>query len=114
MGEQLPSDRIHNFDEVPFGYSPEEARAEAERCLQCKKPKCVEACPVRVNIPGFVAQITAGDFAEAARTIKETNCLPAICGRVCPQESQCESQWHFEQAGRSARRRSARTVCCRF
>ena len=91
MAEQPPQDRIHNFDEVPLGYSPDDARAEASRCLRCKKPKCVEGCPVGVDIPGFVGLISDGLFAQAARKIKETNCLPAVCGRVCPQESQCEA-----------------------
>jgi glutamate synthase (NADPH/NADH) small chain len=90
MAEQSPEIRIRNFDEVPLGYSPEEARAEAARCLKCKKPKCVEGCPVRVDIPGFIKLIEEGEFDRAAQKIKETNCLPAICGRVCPQESQCE------------------------
>jgi glutamate synthase (NADPH) small chain len=90
MTEQLPEIRIHNFLEVPLGYTSEEAMAEADRCLQCKKPKCVEGCPVRVDIPGFVGLIAAGKYVAAAQKIKESNCLPAICGRVCPQESQCE------------------------
>lgn len=91
MAEQPPEDRIHNFDEVPLGYSPDEAKAEASRCLGCKKPKCVEGCPVGVDIPGFIGLISDGLFSQAARKIKETNCLPAVCGRVCPQESQCEA-----------------------
>ena len=90
MAEQPPEVRIHNFDEVPLGYTEDEARAEVLRCLVCKKPKCVEGCPVGVDIPGFIALIAESQFAQAARKIKETNCLPAICGRVCPQESQCE------------------------
>jgi len=91
MAEQPPEDRIHNFDEVPLGYTPQQAQDEALRCLQCKKPKCVEGCPVRVDIPGFIALVAQGKFVEAARRIKATNCLPAVCGRVCPQESQCEA-----------------------
>jgi len=91
MAEQSPDVRIRNFEEVPFGYSPEEARTEAARCLKCKKPKCVDGCPVRVDIPGFIKLIEQGEFVGAAQKIKETNCLPAICGRVCPQESQCEA-----------------------
>ena len=90
MAEQPPDARVHNFDEVPLGYTEAEARAEASRCLACKKPKCIAGCPVGVDIPGFIVQITEGRFVQAARTIKETNCLPAICGRVCPQEKQCE------------------------
>jgi glutamate synthase (NADPH/NADH) small chain len=90
MPEQAPEIRVTNFAEVPLGYTPEQAQAEASRCLQCKKAKCTEGCPVGVAIPAFIAQIAKGQFAEAARTIKQTNCLPAICGRVCPQETQCE------------------------
>jgi len=90
MPEQAPERRIKNFDEVPLGYTAAQARAEAERCLQCKKPLCMAGCPVRVDIPGFIKLIAEGDFAAAARKIKETNVLPAICGRVCPQEEQCE------------------------
>ncbi|MBN1578098.1 MAG: FAD-dependent oxidoreductase [Chitinispirillaceae bacterium] len=90
MREQDPKIRVCNFNEVPFGYSEEEAVAEAKRCLQCKKPLCIEGCPVNVRIPQFISLITEGRFIEAARTLKETNALPAICGRVCPQEEQCE------------------------
>jgi len=91
MPEQDPEVRSRNFDEVPLGYSPEQAQEEASRCLACKKPKCLEGCPVNVDIPGFIGLIAEGKFAEAARKVKETNCLPAICGRVCPQEVQCEA-----------------------
>jgi glutamate synthase (NADPH/NADH) small chain len=91
MPEQDPQVRVRNFDEVPLGYLPEHAQAEAARCLQCKKPKCVDGCPVGVDIPGFIGLIAEARFLEAARKIKETNCLPAVCGRVCPQESQCEA-----------------------
>jgi glutamate synthase (NADPH/NADH) small chain len=90
MPEQKPEDRVRNFDEVPFGYSPELARLEAGRCLQCKKPKCIDGCPVEIDIPGFVGLIWEGDFTGAAKKLKEMNSLPAICGRVCPQEDQCE------------------------
>lgn len=90
MQEQKPQDRINNFKEVPFGYTEDEAVKEAERCLQCKKPLCIKGCPVDVKIPEFLTLITQKDFAGAARKIKETNALPAICGRVCPQEEQCE------------------------
>lgn len=91
MPEQPALERAKNFEEVPLGYTPEMAQAEASRCLQCKKPACVRGCPVGVDIPGFLALITQGDFAAGARKIKETNALPAVCGRVCPQESQCEA-----------------------
>ena len=90
MREQDPKERIKNFDEVPFGYSEDEAVAEAKRCLQCKKPKCVDGCPVEIDIPGFIDFIANRDFRGAAKLIKEKNVLPAICGRVCPQEDQCE------------------------
>ncbi len=90
MKEQAPEVRRHNFDEVPFGYTPEEAKVEAQRCLQCKKPGCVEGCPVQVDIPGFIRHIAEGNFLEAMKVMKRTNVLPAICGRVCPQETQCE------------------------
>ncbi|OIP89815.1 MAG: glutamate synthase (NADPH), homotetrameric [Syntrophaceae bacterium CG2_30_49_12] len=90
MPEQGPKVRTHNFEEVPFGYTEETAMTEAKRCIQCKKPCCIEGCPVEVNIPAFVRLIAEGRFIEAARTIKETNSLPAVCGRVCPQEDQCE------------------------
>lgn len=91
MREQDPKTRIHNFDEVPFGYTPEEAIAEAERCLQCKRAPCIQGCPVQINIPKFIREIREGDFRAAINTIKETNNLPAICGRVCPQETQCQA-----------------------
>ena len=90
MPEQEPKVRARNFDEVPFGYTPDLAQMEASRCLQCKKPKCIEGCPVEVEIPAFVKLISEGDFAGAARKLKLRNSLPAICGRVCPQEDQCE------------------------
>jgi glutamate synthase (NADPH/NADH) small chain len=92
MPEQDPQVRANNFQEVPLGYTPEQAREEASRCLQCKKPLCVEGCPVSVAISEFVKLVAEGKFAEAARKIKETNCLPAVCGRVCPQETQCEQR----------------------
>ena len=91
MPEQAPKVRARNFLEVPLGYTPEMAQKEASRCLNCKKPACVAGCPVNVNIPQFLMLLKEGEFAAAARKIKETNALPAVCGRVCPQESQCES-----------------------
>lgn len=90
MPEQDPKVRAKNFDEVPFGYTPELALLEASRCLQCKKPSCIEGCPVSIDIPGFISLILKEDFLGAARKIKEMNSLPAVCGRVCPQEDQCE------------------------
>ena len=90
MREQPPEVRVRNNLEVPYGYSDEEAINEAKRCLQCKKPLCVSGCPVEIDIPGFIARIAEGDFAGAIRVLKEKNVLPAVCGRVCPQEEQCE------------------------
>jgi len=90
MPEQDPKARIGNFEEVPVGYSAETAVLEAKRCIQCKKPGCVPGCPVDVDIPGFIKLIAEGKFIEAAWKLKETNALPAVCGRVCPQEDQCE------------------------
>ncbi len=90
MPEQQPQVRARNFDEVPLGYTPEMAQQEASRCLQCKKPACRKGCPVQVYIPEFIAKIGEGDFQRAAEILKEKNSLPAVCGRVCPQESQCE------------------------
>ncbi|MCX5896674.1 MAG: NAD(P)-binding protein, partial [Proteobacteria bacterium] len=90
MPEQDPAVRARNFAEVPCGYTPELAQLEARRCLQCKKPKCRDGCPVEIEIPAFIALIAEGDFAGAAHKLKERNSLPAVCGRVCPQEDQCE------------------------
>lgn len=90
MPEQDPKIRNKNFLEVPTGYTPGMAQLEASRCIQCKNPKCILGCPVQVKIPEFVKLIADGDFAGAARKLKETNALPAVCGRVCPQEDQCE------------------------
>ncbi len=92
MPEQDPMERIHNFNEVALGYTVELAVAEAEKCLQCRNPRCVSGCPVEVPIKDFIALIREGDFMGAAAKIKETNSLPAICGRVCPQETQCEAK----------------------
>ncbi len=90
MPEQAPEDRARNFDEVPYGYTEETAILEASRCLKCKNPKCVTGCPVNVDIPAFIALVQEGKFIEAAQKVKEQNTLPAVCGRVCPQEEQCE------------------------
>ena len=92
MPEQDPKIRAKNFLEVPLGYTEEMAKTEASRCLNCKKPLCVEGCPVNVRIPEFLTLLKQGEFAAAARKIKENNALPAVCGRVCPQESQCEQK----------------------
>jgi len=90
MPEQNPQQRVNNFGEVALGYSAEDAINEAKRCLQCKNPLCMQGCPVEVDIPDFIALVAEGKFEEAAQKIKEKNNLPAICGRVCPQEEQCE------------------------
>ena len=88
--EQDPKVRATNFEEVCYGYNAEEAQLEATRCLNCKNPRCVGACPVSVKIPSFISEVAAGNFARAAEIIAEDSSLPAICGRVCPQETQCE------------------------
>ncbi len=90
MPEQEPDVRKHNFDEVPLGYSKDLAMLEAGRCLNCKKPVCVEGCPVSVDIPGFIKLIKEDKLTESIRLVWEKNSLPAVCGRVCPQEAQCE------------------------
>ena len=90
--EQDPKVRATNFDEVCLGYNMEEARAEATRCLNCKNAKCVAGCPVSIDIPAFVNEVKNGNIEEAAKVIAKSSALPAVCGRVCPQESQCEGQ----------------------
>jgi len=90
--EQAPEVRAKNFEEVCLGYTEEQAIKEANRCLGCKNPKCVEGCPVSVNIPGFIAKAKEGDFEAVAKEIAKYSALPAVCGRVCPQESQCEGK----------------------
>lgn len=90
--EQPAEVRKNNFDEVCLGYNAQEAIAEAKRCLNCKKPQCVTGCPVQINIPAFIHEVAEGNFAEAARIISEDSALPAVCGRVCPQEIQCEGK----------------------
>ncbi len=92
MPEQDQKLRVTNYQEVPYGYTSELAELEAGRCLQCKEPKCVDGCPVNINIPEFIRLTSEGKYDEAVKKIKERNILPAICGRVCPQESQCEAK----------------------
>ncbi len=99
MPEQEPDVRKRNFLEVPTGYTPEMAVAEAERCLQCKKPQCVAGCPVHIDIPGFIQLVREGEFTKAIRRIWEQNALPAVCGRVCPQEIQCEGECILNKKG---------------
>ncbi len=90
--EQEPKVRAANFEEVCLGYNQEEAQAEAARCLNCKNAQCIKGCPVSINIPKFIQEVKEGKFADAAATIAESSALPAVCGRVCPQESQCEGK----------------------
>lgn len=90
--EQDPQQRAHNFEEVCYGYNQEEAQAEAARCLKCKNARCVSGCPVSIDIPAFIREVEAGNFEEASQIISASSTLPSVCGRVCPQESQCEGQ----------------------
>jgi glutamate synthase (NADPH/NADH) small chain len=90
MPAQDPSLRVKNFDEVALGWDAETARIEAERCLMCKDPRCVLNCPAEIDIPAFIDKIAAGEFTEAAKVLRASSALPAVCGRVCPQETQCE------------------------
>ena len=90
--QQYAKERATNFEEVCYGYNQEEAMEEASRCLNCKNAKCIQGCPVSINIPGFIAKIKDGDIEGAYHVISESSALPAICGRVCPQETQCESK----------------------
>ncbi|HBE78152.1 MAG TPA: glutamate synthase (NADPH), homotetrameric, partial [Firmicutes bacterium] len=99
MSKQDPTVRKHNFEEVALGFSEEQALAEASRCLNCKNPLCMQGCPVEVPIPAFIARIKASDYKGAMAQIKQKNSLPAICGRVCPQETQCESQCILAKKG---------------
>ena len=92
MPTQEPLVRAHNFSEVALGYTEAMALEEAQRCLDCKNMPCVGACPVNIRIPKFIEKVREGDFEEAYRIISETSTLPAVCGRVCPQERQCESK----------------------
>ncbi len=92
ISEQDPKERATNFDEVCLGYTEEEAMAEATRCLNCKNAKCITGCPVSINIPAFIQEVKEGNFAKAYEIITDSSALPAVCGRVCPQESQCEGK----------------------
>ena len=99
MPEQEPADRIKNFKEVPFGYNKDIAIEEAKRCLQCKKAPCMDGCPVEIDIPGFIKCIAEGNFDKAAEIIKAKNSLPAVSGRVCPYEEQCEGVCTVKKLG---------------
>ena len=100
--EQEPKVRATNFDEVCLGYNKDEAVEEAQRCLGCKNAKCITGCPVNINIPAFIAQVKEGNFEEAYKIIGESSALPAVCGRVCPQEKQCESKCIHLKMGKPA------------
>jgi len=100
MREQKPQDRIKNFDEVPYGFNEEEAVQEAARCLQCKTAPCVTGCPAEIDIPAFIKAIKEKRFADSIGIIQKTNNLPAVCGRVCPQEDQCEKMCVLEKSGK--------------
>lgn len=106
MPKQEPAERISNFSEVALGYTEEQAVAEAGRCLNCKRPPCVRNCPVGVDIPAFVGCIADRDFGAAACILKDTNSLPAICGRVCPQETQCEAACVLGKGGKGRKGRA--------
>ncbi len=99
MPKQADFIRRRNFAEVALGYTDEMAVEEAKRCLDCKKPFCVDGCPVEIDIPGFIRQIAVNNFSGAIKTLKEKNCLPAVCGRVCPQEEQCEIKCILDKKG---------------
>jgi len=99
MPKQKPEVRKHNFNEVALGYSEEQALAEAERCLQCPNPQCIKGCPVEIEIPTFIKLLKEHKFDEAIKELKKKNSLPAICGRVCPQEEQCQQQCVMGKAG---------------
>ena len=90
--EQDAKVRAANFEEVCLGYSKEEAMEEAQRCINCKNAQCIKGCPVSINIPGFIEKVKSGDMKAAYQVISESSALPAVCGRVCPQESQCEGK----------------------
>ncbi|MBP2680273.1 MAG: glutamate synthase homotetrameric [Candidatus Krumholzibacteriota bacterium] len=99
MPKQEVGVRVHNFDEVALGYTAELAVAEASRCIACKSPKCIESCPVEIDIPGFMKSVSEGDFARGVEILKTKNLLPAVCGRVCPQEEQCEGSCALKKKG---------------
>jgi len=101
MPEQKPKERIKNFEEVPYGYDAATAIEEAKRCLQCKNKPCMKGCPVEIDIPGFIACVAKGDFEKAAEIIKTKNNLPAVSGRVCPYENQCEGECTLLKLGES-------------
>ena len=114
MPVQDPMVRRANFEEVALGYTEEMAREEAERCLHCPTKPCVSGCPVSVNIPEFIKAVKEGEFEQAYHIIHETSSLPAVCGRVCPQETQCERECVRGKKGEKRRHRTAGTLCRRL
>ena len=115
MPEQDPNVRNKNFKEVTLGYTAEMAINEAKRCLQCKKPHCVEGCPVNIHIPEFIHEVAEGNFEKAYEIITDTNALPALSGRVCPQETQCESKCvRGNKGGGASRDRPSGALCRRL
>ena len=110
MREQDPAERARNFLEVACGYSLEDALRESERCLMCADEPCVRGCPVSIDIPGFIKQIGEKNFHGAYDVITNTNLLPAVCGRVCPQENQCEGVCTVGRLARTGRHRPARAL----
>ncbi|MHB1451261.1 MAG: hypothetical protein ACYCXR_05450, partial [Coriobacteriia bacterium] len=101
MPERDAAKRAKDFEEVTLGYTEEMARAEASRCLQCKNPTCIEGCPVNIDIKSFIGEMINGDYTAAVAVLKERNALPAVCGRVCPQEEQCEARCVLAKKGES-------------
>lgn len=114
MPEQASDIRNKNFDEVALGYSLETAIDEAQRCLNCKNPKCVQGCPVNVDIPDFISALKDSRLEDAVKILKAKNTLPAVCGRVCPQESQCEKKLHSRHKERISGNWQVGAVCCRL
>ena len=101
--EQDAKVRAANFDEVCLGYNKEEAMEEAARCINCKNAQCIKGCPVAIDIPGFIEKVKNGDVEAAYQVISEASSLPAVCGRVCPQESQCEGRSEERRVGKECR-----------
>ena len=99
MPEQEPKERIKNFNEVPYGYSKETAIEEAKRCIQCKNRPCTKGCPVEIDIPDFIKELAEGNVDKAVEVLKSKTTLPAVCGRVCPYENQCEGECTLNKIG---------------
>lgn len=115
MPELSPQVRVTNFEEVNRGLTPEQALTESTRCLDCPDPQCVTGCPVAIDIPGFIKNIQRGDLPEASRVLRLTSALPAVCGRVCPQEKQCESKCIYNRMKKQPVAIGyLERFCCRF